>query len=116
MFRTGLVIAALLGLSDLANPFLTDGEHPPMAIAIVTAVLGVITLAATWPAWRSRSRGGVVAIIVTRLLSAVSALPALVVSDVPAMFRVLSVVFVVITVASVAMIAPALRRRVPVAA
>ncbi|WP_285683661.1 hypothetical protein [Actinoplanes sp. NBRC 103695] len=116
MFRTGLVVAVLLGVIDLANPFTTDGEHPPMVIALITAALGVVTIVGAVPAWRSRSRGGVVAIVVSRLLSAVSALPALVVSDVPGWIRVLSVVFALITLASVAMIAPALRRRATAAA
>ena len=116
MSRTGIVIAALLGLSDRATPLFTDGGHPPMSIALVVAALGVVTIAGAVLAWRSRSRAGVVAVIVSRLLSGVAAVPALVVSDVPAGIRVLTAVFTVVTLVSLAMIAPALRRPAPVAA
>jgi hypothetical protein len=108
-FVTGLVIAGLLALGDIATPFTSDGEHPPLVIGIISAVLGLITAAGIVLARRG-SRGGITAIIVTRLLSAVAALPAFFVDDVPAGAVVAAAVGVVITLVSVALLAPRLRR------
>lgn len=108
-FVTGLVIAGLLALGDIATPFTSDGEHPPLVIGIICAVLGLITAAGIVLARRG-SRGGITAIIVTRLLSAVAALPAFFVDDVPAGAVVAAAVGVVITLVSVALLAPRLRR------
>lgn len=108
-FVTGLVIAGLLALGDIATPFFSDGEHPPVVIGIACAVLGLITAAGIVRAWRG-SRGWVTAIIVTRLLSAVAALPAFFVDDVPAGAVAAAAVGVAITLVSVALVAPRLRR------
>jgi hypothetical protein len=82
-FRGGLIAFALLSVGDLAGPLLTDGEHPPMSIALVGSALGLISLVLVVLAWRGERRA-VVPLIVLRVLSAVSALPAFFVSDVPA--------------------------------
>jgi hypothetical protein len=112
-FVTGLVIAGLLALGDITTPLTSDGEHPPMVIGIICAVLGLVTAAGIVLARRG-SRGGVAAIIVTRLLSAVTALPAFFVDGVPAPARAAAAVGV--AVVAVALIAPRLRRPAPVAA
>ncbi|TWF81833.1 hypothetical protein FHX44_117778 [Pseudonocardia hierapolitana] len=83
LLTAGLVLAGLLGLADLATPFVTDGEHPPVVIALLAAAIGLATLVAAVAAWRG-SRGGAWVVIATRLVSAVIALPAFVVPDVPA--------------------------------
>lgn len=76
------MLAGVLGAADLATPLLTDGEHPPMVIALVAAALGLMTLVALVPAWRgSRTAGWFV--VAPRLLSAVAALPAFLVPGVP---------------------------------
>jgi hypothetical protein len=106
----GLVVAGLLGLSDVAGPALTDGQHPPMSIAIAGAVLGLITLAGVVMGWRG-SRPGIVAVIVTRLLSALSAVPAFFVDGVPAGAKAAAAVGIVLTLLSVALVAPMLRDR-----
>ena len=115
-FTTGLVIAGLLALGDIATPVLSDGEHPPIAIGLVCAALGLVTAAALPAAWRRQSRGALTAIIVTRLLSAVTALPAFVADGVPAAARIAAATGILITAVVVALIAPALRRPVPVTA
>jgi hypothetical protein len=114
-FVTGLVIAGLLALGDITTPFTSDGEHPPMVIGLICAVLGVITAAGIVLAWRG-SRGAVTAIIVTRLLSAMTALPAFFVDGVPAPAKIAAGAGIAITVLAVALIAPRLRRPAPVAA
>jgi hypothetical protein len=115
-YRTGLVIAALLALGDITTPFTGDGEHPPMAIGIICAVLGLITAAALVPAWRRGSRGAVAAIVVTRLLSAVTAVPAFFVDGLPGAIVAVAAAGVAVTLVSVALIAPRLRRPEPVPA
>ena len=34
-FRAGLVVLGVLSVGDLAAPLLTDGETPPMVIALI---------------------------------------------------------------------------------
>ena len=115
-FTAGLVIAGVLALGDISTPLLGDGEHPPIVIGLIAAALGLITAVAIVAAWRRQSRGAVAAIIVTRLLSAMAALPAFGVDGVPAAARAAAAVGVVLTVVAVVLIAPRLRRPVPVAA
>ena len=112
-FTTGLVIAGLLALGDIATPLVGDGEHPPLAIGLVCAALGLVTAAALAAAWRRQSRGAVTAIIVTRLLSAVTAVPAFVADGVPAAATAAAAVGMIMTAVAVALIAPRLRRPVP---
>jgi hypothetical protein len=106
----GLVVAGLLGLFDLAGPAFTDGEHPPMSIAIAGAVLGLITLVGVVVGWRG-SRAGIVTVIVTRLLSALSAVPAFFADGVPAGAKAAAAIGIVLTLLSVALVAPMLRDR-----
>lgn len=111
MIKFGLVLAGLLGAADLAVPFATDGESPPMLVALIAAALGVATLAALVPAWRG-ARAAIGIVVGTRLASALSAVPAFFASDVPAAAVVAAGVIVVVTLVSVALLAPALRRSV----
>ncbi|MEV0971153.1 hypothetical protein [Microtetraspora glauca] len=106
----GLVVAALLGLGDVVTLPFGDGEHPPFAIAVAGAVLGLITLGGVVLAWRG-SRVGAVAVIVSRLLSGLTAVPAFFADDVPAPAIGMAAFGVLVTLASIAMIAPALRSR-----
>jgi hypothetical protein len=109
VFVTGLVIAGLLGLAEIVTLPAGNGETPPVEVAVIGAVLGLITVAAVVLAWRG-SRAAVVAIIVTRLLSAVTALPAFFVDDVPGAAVAAAVIGVVLALAAVAMLATRLRR------
>lgn len=109
-FVTGLVLAGLLALGDIATPFTSDGEHPPIAIGIATAVIGLLTVVGIVLAWRG-SRNGITTIIVTRLLSAVTAVPAFVVDDVPGWAIGAAAVGIALTLLCVALLAPQLRRR-----
>jgi hypothetical protein len=108
-YATGLVIAGLLGLSDIASLPFGDGEHPPLPVAAAGAVLGLITLVGAWYAWRGR-RGGIVAVIVSRLLSAATALPAFFVDGVPPGFVALAAFGVAVTLLAVGLVAVGLRR------
>jgi hypothetical protein len=107
---TGLVLSALLGLTDVVSAPMTDGEHPPWVIAIAGGIIGLITLVGVYFGWKG-SRAGMATVIVTRLLSALTAVPALFVDDVPAGLRTLAAVGIVVTLVAVALVATGLRRR-----
>jgi hypothetical protein len=102
-FRAGLILFGLLSIGDLAGPLLTDGEHPPMSIALIGAVLGLISLVLVVLAWRGERRA-VVPLIVLRVLSAASALPAFFLGDVPAAALVAAGVTVVLAVAGTVLV------------
>lgn len=106
----GLVLAGLLGLADVVSLPFGDGETPPVPVAIASAILGLITLTGVVLAWRGR-RGGIVAVIVTRLLSALSAVPAFFVDDVPGPLVGVAAFGVGVTLASIVLVTPALRTR-----
>jgi hypothetical protein len=110
LLTAGLVLSALLGLADLATPLVSDGEHPPMVVAFLGAALGLATLVAVVPAWRG-GRGGAWVVVATRLVSAVTALPAFVVPDVPAEAVLAAGVGVAVTVLAAGLIVAALTRR-----
>jgi hypothetical protein len=74
-FRAGLVVLGLLSVLDLSLPLVTDGEHPPMSIALATAALGLASLVLVVSAWRG-ARRAVVPLLVLRGLSALAAVPA----------------------------------------
>lgn len=82
-FRAGLVVLGLLSLADLAGPVLTDGEHPPMSVALIGSALGLLSLVLVVFAWRG-ARRAVVPLIVLRALSALGAVPAFFLGEVPA--------------------------------
>jgi hypothetical protein len=44
LYRAGLIVLGLLSLVDLAGPLFTDGQHPPMVIALIGAGLGLISI------------------------------------------------------------------------
>jgi hypothetical protein len=108
-FTTGLILAALLSLSDLVTLAVTDGENPPMEVAVGGAVLGLITLAGLVLAWRG-GRAGLWVVIVSRALSALGAVPAFVVDDVPTGAVIGVGVYIAITVATLFLLVPTLRR------
>lgn len=106
---TGLALLALLSLADAGALLLTDGEHPPVEVAAIGTALGVVSLVLVVLAWRgSRSALGV--LVGLRLLSAVSAVPALVVGGVPAPVQAVATTGIVLTLLGCALVAPVLRR------
>ena len=82
MYRFGLALLGLLALLDMATPLLTDGDHPPMSVAIGAAVVGLISLVLVGFAWRGR-RWALAPLITLRLASALLAVPAFFASGVP---------------------------------
>jgi len=69
-------IFAVLGLIDVAlTGVIGSPDAPPLIVSLGVAALGLITLLALVPARRG-SRGALIAIVVTRVTSAVLAVPA----------------------------------------
>ena len=69
-------IFAVLGLIDVALAgVIGSPDAPPLIVSLGVAALGLITLLALVPARRG-SRGALIAIVVTRVISAVLAVPA----------------------------------------
>jgi|1186.fasta_scaffold12981_3 hypothetical protein len=108
--RAGLVLLGLLALFDLAAPAMTDGDHPPMSIAIAGSVLGVASLVCLLLAWRG-SHVALVTLITLRLISALTAVPAFFAADVPMVAVVAAVGFVALTVVGVVLVLTPRRER-----
>ena len=78
--KVGLVLAGLLALSDLLGSLLVPVDPaqvgPPLGVIVLAGILGAITLVFVVIAWLRRSRGAIRIVAGTRILSAVTALPA----------------------------------------
>ena len=107
--RVGLAVLGVLSVLDLLLPLLTDGEHPPMAVALAAAAVGLVSLALIVSAWRGAARA-VPPLIVLRLLSALSAVPAFFTTDVPTAALAGASTAIVLTVVGVALVVPSMRR------
>jgi hypothetical protein len=69
-------IFALLGLIDVAlTAVIGSPDAPPLIVSLGVAALGLITLVSLVPARRG-NRGALTAVVVTRVISAVLAVPA----------------------------------------
>jgi hypothetical protein len=99
--RIGLVLAALLALSDLFSFAL--GPLPAGVVVTATA-LGVITLVALVPAWRGRGRTALRIVAISRIVSALLALPAFFAGDVPAAAQAGAAAVIVLAVICVALL------------
>ena len=107
--RAGLIVLGLLSLVDLAGPLLTDGQHPPMVIALIGAGLGLISIILVILAWRARVSAAI-ALVVVRLLSALGAVPAFLEPGVPTGGMIAAGVGIGLTVVGAALVLAGLRR------
>lgn len=101
--RFALVLLGLLSVADLLLPFVTDGDHPPMSIALISAALGAVSLGFLVGAWRGQHLG-VIGLVVTRLLSALLTLPVFFIGDVPAGVVAASAGTVAVTVLGIVLV------------
>lgn len=108
--RAGFGVLAVLSVLDVLGPLLTDGEHPPMGVALAGCVIGLASLALIVSAWRGAHRA-VLPLVVLRVLSALTAAPAFVVSGVPAAAVAAAAAIVVLTVVGIVLVLPAGRRQ-----
>lgn len=117
--KVGLVICAILGLGDLTNLLVLPGNFssgsngPPTAVLIADVVLGVITLVAVWFAWRNGNRAAARMVAGSRILSAITALPAFFVGGVAAGLVLLAATGIVLTVVGVWLTLAPARQPVP---
>ena len=108
-FRAGLIVLGLLSIADLVLPLVTDGEHPPMAVAVVASLIGLVSLALIVSAWRG-ARRAVIPLVVLRVLSALTAVPAFFEPGVPSAVIAAVAAGIALTAPGVALVLPALRR------
>jgi len=94
--RSGLAILGLLSLGDIATLALTDGESPPYAVAALAALLGLVSLVLVVRAFRDPGQP-LRLLIGLRVLSAVTALPAFFVSELPAEAQIAAAAIVFLT-------------------
>jgi hypothetical protein len=76
--KIGLVIAFLLGLSDIAFLAALSGDSsdkPPVAIVVLSVIVGLVTLALVVAAWRTPTWPVMITIIGLRVLSALGDIP-----------------------------------------
>lgn len=98
--RTGLILLALLSVGDIAGLALTDGKTPPYAVAALGAALGVGSLYFVAKAWQG-SRAALRPLFAMRIVSALTAVPAFFVADVPAAALAGAAAIIVLTAVSV---------------
>jgi hypothetical protein len=108
-YRIGLIVLAVLSVVDLLGPLLTDGTNPPMSIALIGAAIGLASLALILPAWRG-SRRAMWCLVGLRLLSALSAVPAFFISDVPAAAVGVAAAMIVVTLLGVGLVVAGTRQ------
>ncbi|WTW98408.1 hypothetical protein OG216_35990 [Streptomycetaceae bacterium NBC_01309] len=107
--KVGLVLAGILGVLDVVGVFgppggEADDPGPPLGVLIATGVLGVITLVAVVYAWRTANRTGSRIAAASRILSAITSLPAFFIGGMPAVVVFLVAVFVIVTAVATALI------------
>jgi hypothetical protein len=107
--RAGLIVLGLLSLVELAGPLTTDGQHPPMVIALIGAGLGLISIILVILAWRGRVAAAIT-LVVVRLLSALTAVPAFLVPGVPTGPMIAAGFGIGLTVVGAALVLAGLRR------
>jgi hypothetical protein len=100
--RIGLALSAFLGLINI--PFLfaptPDGqEGPPIAVLVLSAVLGLVSVVCAVVAWRSGNRLAIRINAAALLVNALTSLPAFFV-DVDAWIKVGAAASVLLTVAA----------------
>jgi len=108
-YRPGLIILGVVSLGDLSAPLLTDGEHPPMFIALIGSALGLISLVLFALAWRG-AKPAAIALVVVRVLSALTAVPAFTVGGVPATAMVLAGIAITATLVAAVLVLSGIRQ------
>ena len=101
--RAGLIVLGVLSVLDVLMPLLTDGSHPPLAVAVAAAILGLASVVLIVPAWRGARRAAV-GLIALRALSALAAVPAVAVPDVPSPVILLAGTWMLLTVVGIALV------------
>ena len=101
--RAGLAILGLLSLADSSMLLLTDGNTPPYSVAALVTALGLVSLLLVVRAFQDSIRP-IRLLVGLRVLSAVTAVPAFLVDDVPAAAQAAAAATVVLTVMGILLI------------
>lgn len=101
--RTGLVISAVLGLSNI--PFLFPwvdwgADAPPFGLLLVNAAIGMVSVVCVVLAWNTGNRKAIRINAAALILNALMVLPGLF-AEAPPFIRTVSGIMVVATVAAV---------------
>jgi hypothetical protein len=105
--KTGLILAILLGLGELANISQVGKQGPggpPTPVLLAGAVLGPLIVVAAIYGWVSRNRAGGRIVAGALILSAIGALPAFFFSGVPAQDIVVVAALVVVTIVTIMLV------------
>ncbi len=106
----GLALCTLLGVVDVVSiAGLGSSDGPPPAVIVLGFVVGIVTLVGVRLAWKDQ-RGGVVAVAVSRVISALSGVPVFFVDDAPSWAPVAVGVGIALTVVALALVFAGLRR------
>jgi hypothetical protein len=108
--KIGLILAIVLGLGDLPSVLLApsgDDVGPPMPVLILATLCGVVTVVSAWFAWRTVSRPAIRLIAGSRILSAITSLPAFFVGPPVGLLIVAAVGVIITIIAIVLLLAPA---------
>jgi hypothetical protein len=110
--RIGLILAAVLAAGDLITALSQFASSDAFGVAISAGILvaAIATLALVPLSWGGR-RWSSITIVVLRLVSAVTALPAFFFPGVPTTFVVLAAVGLVLAVASAVLVLIGMRSR-----
>lgn len=108
-FKAGLVLAILLGLSDVSIVFAAGSDDgPPAVIVVISVVIGLITILAAVAYWRKPTWALLLTVFVTRVISALG--------DIPGFFQgvtflVLTLILFVVSLVCLWLLWPSVRRR-----
>lgn len=107
--KFGIAVCAFLAATDIAGLAATGvDDAPPLAVIVIGAVLGLVTLGALRSAWR-QVPAGLWTVIGSRVASALFSLPPFFI-DVPTYIRVGCAVAIVLAVLGVGLLVPYVRR------
>ncbi|HVD19997.1 MAG TPA: hypothetical protein VNC63_15050 [Propionibacteriaceae bacterium] len=115
LYRGGVALLGVLSVIGLSTALFTDGQHPPMFITIIGAVLDLIGIVLAVLAWRGRPAAAI-GLSVVRVLSALLAVPAFYVGGVPGPIMAVAGTFIVLTIVGVVLMLAGMRRPAPVSA
>jgi hypothetical protein len=111
--KIGLVLAFILGLTDLPDVFEKSSfgsNPPPFEFLAAGSVCGLVTVVAVVWAWRKLNRNATRIAAAARIVSALASVPVFFV-DVPAGVKVLSAAAVILTVIAVTLMLTPPRER-----
>lgn len=116
--QAGFVLAAIVAFANLPGAFVPtgddDGGGPPLGILIFAAVAAIVIIGLLAKAWRDGSRGAMRVAAGLLILTALSAVPAFFVEDVPAALQLFAGLYILGTIVSVVLLFSPAQRRVPV--